>query len=159
MFAQATGQGPFRIYPSAADAFYAKVAGIRIDFKRGKNGEVASLVLHQGGHDTPAPRLDAEAIEQSSGHKVVHLDAITLQQYVGRYQLVPGAVFDITLSGDQLKAQLTGQPALPVYPSAKDEFYYTVVDAQLSFKRDADGKVDALVLHQNGADSSAKRIP
>jgi hypothetical protein len=34
-----------------------------------------------------------------------------------------------------------------------------VVDAQLSFKRDKQGKIDALVLHQNGADQRAKRLP
>jgi D-alanyl-D-alanine-carboxypeptidase/D-alanyl-D-alanine-endopeptidase len=158
LLTQATGQGILPIYPSATDAFFARISDIRIDFKRNKNGEVTSLVLHQNGHDTSAPRLDAEAIERSSGHKVVHVDPATLRQYPGRYQLAPGKVFDITLRHDQLSAQLSGQPAFPVYPSAKDEFYYTVVDAQLSFMRGADGKVDALVLHQNGTDRTAKRV-
>lgn len=159
LLAQATGQGPFPIYASGRDAFFAKVTEIRIEFRRGKNGKVASLVLHQSGHDTPAPRLDAEAVEASSGHRVVHLDDATLQQYVGRYRLTSSATFDIMLQHGQLFAQLTGQPSFPVYPSAKDEFYYTVVDAQLSFKRDRQGKVDALVLHQNGADRRAPRLP
>jgi hypothetical protein len=159
LLAQATGQGPFPIFPSAADKFFAKVTDIRIDFKRGDQRKVDSLVLHQNGHDMPAPRLDATAASSTGGHHAIHLDAATLKQYVGRYQLAPGAVFDITLHDDQLSAQLTGQPAVPVYPSAKDEFYYTVVDAQLSFKRGTDGKVDALVLHQNGADQRAKRLP
>ncbi|MGH8216803.1 MAG: serine hydrolase [Rhodanobacteraceae bacterium] len=159
LFAQATGQGSFPIFPSAADAFFARVAGIRIDFKRGKNGKVASLVLHQNGHDSPAHKLDAEAIEQSPPQMSVHLNATVLQQYVGRYMLAPSMIVDITLKHGQLMAQLTGQPSYPVYPSAKDEFYYTVVDAQLRFKRGADGKVDALVLHQNGANQMAKRLP
>lgn len=159
LLAQATGQGAFPIFPSASDKFFAKVAGIRIDFQRGKDGKVTTLVLHQNGHASPARRLDAAAIETTSGHQRVELDAATLQQYVGHYQLAPGVVFDITLENGQLKAQLTGQPALPVYPSAKDEFYYTVVDAQLSFKRGTDGKVDALVLHQNGAAQRAARLP
>ncbi|HET7561152.1 MAG TPA: DUF3471 domain-containing protein, partial [Rhodanobacteraceae bacterium] len=110
-------------------------------------------------HASPARRLDAAAIETTSGHQRVELDAATLQQYVGHYQLAPGVVFDITLKGDQLQAQLTGQPAFQVYASARDEFYYTVVDAQLSFKRGTDGKVDALVLHQNGAAQRAARLP
>jgi len=132
---------------------------MQIDFRHGKNGKVASLMLHQNGHDILAPKLDAEGIKKSSGHKVMHLDAAMLQQYVGRYGLAPGMVFDITLLGDQLSAQLTGQPAFSVYPGAKDEFYYTVVDAQLSFERDKRGKIDALVLHQNGANRTAKLLP
>lgn len=157
--ARATGQGAFPIFPSATDAFFARVAGIRIDFERGKDSKVSSLVLHQGGHSTPAPRLDAAAIEKASGHRNFHLDAAILKQYVGHYQLAPGVVFDITLENGQLKVQLTGQPAFPVYPSARDEFYYTVVDARLSFTRNADGKVDAVILHQNGADKRAPRLP
>lgn len=157
--ARATRQGAFPVFPSVTDAFFARVAGIRIDFKRDKGGKVTSLVLHQNGHASPAPRLDTAAIEKASGHRGIHLDAATLQQYVGRYQLAPGMVFDITLENGQLKVQLTGQPAFPVYPSASDEFYYTVVDAQLSFKRDARGKVDAVLLHQNGADKRASRLP
>jgi CubicO group peptidase (beta-lactamase class C family) len=159
LLAQATGQGAFPIFPDATDKFFAKITDIRIDFKRDGKGKVESLVLHQNGHDMPAPKLDAAESAELGGHKTVRLDTATLKQYVGRYQLAPGAVFDITLDHGQLKAQLTGQPAAPVYPSAKDEFYYTVVDARLSFKRGADGKVDALVLHQNGTDRAAKRIP
>ena len=159
LLAQATGQGAFPIFPSAKDKFFAKLTDIRIDFKRGGSGKVSSLVLHQNGHDVPAPKLDAAEAARTGGHRAIQLDAATLRQYVGRYQLAPGVIFDITLQGPQLLAQLTGQPALPIYPSAKDEFYYTTVDAQLSFKRDKQGKVDALILHQNGADQRAERLP
>lgn len=159
LLAQATGQGAFPIFPSATDRFFAKITDIHIAFERGGDGKVRSLVLRQNGHDAPAPKLDAAAAAKVGGHHAIQLDAATLRQYVGRYQLAPGVVFDITLKGSQLSAQLTGQPAIPVYPSAKDEFYYTVVDAQLSFKRGKDGKVDALVLHQNGADQTARRVP
>lgn len=159
LLAQATGQGAFPVFPSAPDKFFAKITDIRIDFKRDAKGEVGSLVLHQNGHDVPAPKLGAAAAATAGGHHAVQLDTATLRQYVGRYQLAQGVIFDITLHGLQLEAQLTGQPAIPVFPSAKDEFYYTVVDARLSFKRDKQGKVDALVLHQNGADQTAERIP
>lgn len=158
LLAQATGQGAFPIFASAADRFFARIADIRIDFQRDRQGKVASLVLHQNGHDRSARRMDAAAIEKASGQRVIKLDKATLSQYVGRYQLAPGAVFDISLEGSQLMARLTGQPAFPVYASARDEFHYTVVDAQLSFKRGADGKVDALVLHQNGADRRAPKL-
>ena len=58
----------------------------------------------------------------------------------------------------QLNAQLTGQPALPVYADKPDHFFYKVVDAQLDFERDAAGKVTALTLHQNGRDLKAPQI-
>ncbi len=158
LYAQATGQDAFPIFPSAENAFFAKVADIRIDFQLGKDGQTESLELHQGGHTSAARKLDKNAIKSSVGLKAINIDMATLEHYVGRYQLAPNVIFDISLDKDQLMAQLSGQPSFPIYPSAEDEFFYTVVDAQLSFKRDLKGAVNALVLHQNGADQVAKRI-
>jgi hypothetical protein len=56
-----------------------------------------------------------------------------------------------------LVARLTGQQFLPIFASAKDEFFYKLVDAQLSFHRGADGKITGLTLHQNGRDLPASR--
>jgi hypothetical protein len=68
------------------------------------------------------------------------------------------AVFDVAVKNDHLDAQLTGQPAFPIFASAKDKFFYKIVDAQLDFERDTGGKVVAVVLHQNGRDMRAPRI-
>ena len=51
--------------------------------------------------------------------------------------------------------QLTGQQAYEVFASARDRFYYRVVNAQLDFERDARGQVIDLVLHQNGQNIKA----
>jgi len=90
--------------------------------------------------------------------KVIDLAPTILDDYVGQYQLGPGAIFDITRGGKRLMAQLTGQAALTIYAEKKDAFYYRAVDAQISFVRDDEGTVTSLVLHQNGRDQSAKRI-
>ncbi len=39
----------------------------------------------------------------------------------------------------------------------RDKFFLKVVDAQLSFQRQADGKISGLVLHQNGRDMPGLR--
>ncbi|CAM5251075.1 DUF3471 domain-containing protein [Rhodanobacter lindaniclasticus] len=157
LFAQATGQGAFPLFASAPDAFFAKVAPITIDFERAADGKVGALTLHQGGHDQHAPRT--EGATAADGTRSVALDPALLRDYVGRYTLGNGAQFAVTVEHGQLFAQLTGQAAYPVYAKAKDRFFYTVVDAQLDFERDAAGKVVALVLHQNGNDLRAPRQP
>ncbi|MGE3525809.1 MAG: serine hydrolase [Gemmatimonadales bacterium] len=53
---QATGQGAFRLYPSARDEFFLKVVDARISFTRDEAGQVNGLILHQGGADQRAPR-------------------------------------------------------------------------------------------------------
>lgn len=77
--------------------------------------------------------------------------------YVGRYEITPQAVFVITRDGDQLFAKLADQPAVEVYPESETEFFYTIVDAQLTFVKDKAGAVTHLVLHQNGLDQTAKK--
>ena len=64
----------------------------------------------------------------------------------------------VTRNGAQLSAQLTGQPAFPVYPRSRTEFFYKVVNAQLTFIPDAAGRAASVALHQNGQTLSLPRI-
>jgi hypothetical protein len=58
----------------------------------------------------------------------------------------------ITRDGAHLFAQLTGQPKAEIFPLSATEFFYTIVDAQITFERDGQGKATAAVLHQMGRD-------
>jgi hypothetical protein len=80
-----------------------------------------------------------------------------LRRYVGEYELTPALIFDVQLEGERLTVQLTGQSRLPVYAESETKFFYTVVDAQITFEVDERGEVAALVLHQNGMDQRARR--
>jgi D-alanyl-D-alanine-carboxypeptidase/D-alanyl-D-alanine-endopeptidase len=155
LYAQATGQAAFPIFPSAPNEFFARIAGISMSFRRDPAGAIDGLVLHQNG-DRTAPKLNVP--EPSQGSKPIAFDAATFGDYVGQYQFDFGAALDVVLKSDHLEAQLTGQAAFPIFPNAKDKFFYTVVDAQLDFERDAGEKVVAVVLHQNGRDLRAPRI-
>ena len=153
LFARPTGQGAFPIFPSAPNEFFAKVSGMSISFTRDPMGVVNGLVLHQNG-DRAAPKLKASELPPEL--QEIALDAAALGNYVGKYRFDFG-ILDVALKGDHLEAQLTGQPAFPIFASAKDRFFYKIVDAQLDFERDAGGKVVAVVLHQNGRDMRAPR--
>ncbi len=155
LFARATGQDAFPIFASATNEFFARVAGISISFTRNPNGAVTGLVLHQSG-DRVAPKLSASELPPEM--RKIALDAAALGDYVGKYQFDFGATFDVTLKGEHLEAQLTGQSAFPILPSARDRFFYKIVDAQLDFERDAGGQIVAVVLHQNGRDMRAPRM-
>lgn len=89
----------------------------------------------------------------------VAMPADSLDTYVGEYRLAPTFVISIRKDGGALVAQATGQGANPIFPSARDEFFLRVVDAQLSFVRDSTGRVASLILHQGGRDQPAPRIP
>ena len=80
-----------------------------------------------------------------------------LQQYVGTYELKPGVVVTMTLEGDQLMTQITGQPKFPLFAETETRFFLKVVDAQVEFVKNAQGAVTHLVIHQGGADTKALR--
>ena len=71
---------------------------------------------------------------------------------------MPAIVITITRQQAKLFAQLTGQPAIEVFASGERDFFYKVVNAQLTFEVDGQGRAIAVVLHQFGRDSRAPRI-
>lgn len=128
-----------------------------------KSGKVSPAALtaamtnaKNGGHDEIVKLLkDAGAKEQP---EAVHVPIETLDEYAGRYELAPGFQFTIRRDGEKLMAQLTGQPEFEVYAETQERFFYTVVEANITFERDDEGKVNQVVLRQAGRTMPAKRV-
>ena len=154
LFIQATNQPRLALKALAADHYAVEGVTAEISFERDAAGKVAALVLHQNGMNQRAPHLPPGA--GPTAPKEVALTVAQLADYVGEFKLGP-AKFTVKVEADRLLVQLTGQAFYPVFASARDEFFYKVVNAQLSFVRGADGKVEALILHQNGRDQRAER--
>lgn len=89
-------------------------------------------------------------------HKEVKVDPKLFDSYVGTYQMIPVAIV-ITREGDHLFLQVTGQPKFEIYPEGDRDFFLKVVDAQITFVTDDQGRATELVLHQGGRDQHAKR--
>ena len=145
---QATGQGPLALDHDEGDVFIFEPADITLDFNREADGSVPSIDYTQAGRSMTIPRVD----DSFGIQRIVQIDIDpdTLDDYVGDYQLAPGAVFKIFRRENQLFAQLTGQSAFPVFPYEADKFFYKVVDARLTFVRRANGAIESLILDQGG---------
>ena len=57
LFAQATGQPKFELYPESGTKFFARVADIQVTFVKNEKGEVTQLIAHQEGTDTAAKKI------------------------------------------------------------------------------------------------------
>jgi hypothetical protein len=97
-------------------------------------------------------------VEPIKEHKEVTIETKLFDNYVGSYQLAPNAIMAISRDGDRLFGQLTGQPKAELFPEGERKFFLKVVDAQITFDTDAQGKATQLTLHQNGMDMPAKRL-
>jgi hypothetical protein len=85
------------------------------------------------------------------------VDAKILAQYAGTYALAPNFDLVVTVENGQLMTQATGQGKIPLFAESETKFFPVVIDAEIDFVKDADGKVTHLVLHQNGHDMKAPR--
>ena len=154
--AQLTGQPSAEIFAETEKDFFYKVVDAQLTFETDAQGKAVALVLHQNGVNQRAPRIEGEPVAP----KEVTLDAAVLEGYVGRYDLAPGLIFTITRQDNHLFAQLTGQPSLEVFASAPREFFYKVVNAQVTFEvaadRRATGKTTACLGSSSGKSSSLR---
>jgi len=87
----------------------------------------------------------------------VAVDRAVLERLVGEYELTPAIVLAVTLQGDALWVQPTGQPRARLWASAPDRYFLREVDAQLVFELGAEGPATAATLLQNGATRKAPR--
>lgn len=90
--------------------------------------------------------------------KEISLDASVLKQYVGEYQFAPTFIITVSLEGNQLKAQATGQPQFDVFAEKENVFFLKVVEAKIEFVKDANGAVTEMILYQNGQQPRGKKI-
>ena len=130
------------------------------DPKAGVGVVVLSNTSTQAGVDDIALHLIAGTplLPPRVEHHEIAVDPAALKGVVGRYQLTPQAVVEMTLEGGQLYTQITGQPRFPVFMEAPHRGFLKVVEATIDFEVDASGRATAVVIHQNGRDTRAPRI-
>lgn len=139
---QMSGQGKIPLFAESETMFFPKVVNAEIEFGADDKGRY--LILHQNGRDMKAPRT-SDAVGEK---KEISLSPMILAAYVGTYELQPGFDLVVTLEGNQLITQATGQGKLPIFPQSETKFFPKAIDAEIEFFKDATGSVTSLVLHQ-----------
>ncbi len=153
LFPQLSGQGKLPVFAKSETVFFPKVVDAEIEFGKDEKGAVAYVVLHQGGRDQKAPRTSDKVVER----KEIAVPPKILTQYAGTYEIRPGFDLVITLEGDQLISQATGQGKMPLFAESETRFFPKVIDAEIEFFKDDKGAVTHLVLHQGAAEIKAPR--
>ncbi|MBZ5695234.1 MAG: serine hydrolase [Acidobacteriia bacterium] len=156
LMAQLTGQPKVELFAEGERDYFVKVVDVQISFMTGTDGHATEIVVHQNGRDTHSKRIGDAAPPKE--HKEVTVDPKLFDGYVGRYQFAPNVVLAVTRDGTHLFAQLTGQANFEIFPEGERDYFYKVVDAQITFVTDGSGRATELILHQNGFDQHAKRV-
>jgi hypothetical protein len=89
--------------------------------------------------------------------EAIKIDPESLKSFVGNYLLAPGFGLKIELEGDHLAATLTGQPRIDLYPESEVKFFSTQMPIEVTFVKNASGKVDELATRLFGRDWKGTR--
>lgn len=89
---------------------------------------------------------------------VAKVNTENYKDYVGRYLLDRDVYIDIFTKDNKLFTQVTGQGPIEILPEAKDMYFNNQIEFEIVFNRDKNNKVSELVLLQNGAKISSKKI-
>lgn len=126
----------------------AKLQGER---EPSRNGNTA-------GPEVPVGERSTKLAEQAVPRIAIPFDPRRFDEFAGYYEQHPGILFRIYREDGRYLSQITGQGPVEIYPESETKFFATVVQAQISFVRDAAGRVTELILHQNGLDMPWKRV-
>ncbi len=87
----------------------------------------------------------------------IALPVASLTPYVGVYRMAPGLDLTVTLRDGGLWVRSTGGATVRLWAESATDFFIKEIDAQLTFTRDASGRVNGVVLHQYGRDRTASK--
>lgn len=88
----------------------------------------------------------------------IAVDPKLLATYIGRYELTPDFSITITQKQDRLYLQATGQATVELFAETPTQFFLTVVEAKITFIKDAQGQINRLILDQNGQQLPGQKI-
>lgn len=143
------------MFPNAANPYDSLGEAYLADNQK----ELALVNYKKAVELNPANANAVQIVNRLEG-KEVKVNAAGFDAYVGDYELAPTFVLTITKEGEKLFGQATGpgQGKLQLEPVSETQFVVPSVKAQISFEKDAAGKVVALILVQNERTTKGKKI-
>jgi len=117
--------------------------------------QLAMQLIHKAaGLETKAER------DETSDHDSndLAIDGKLRSRLVGRYQLAPNFIFTVSDKKGHLMVGITNQSTQEVFPDSPSRWSYRGIDATLEFKLTKTGRAKSLILHQDGAKQTARRM-
>jgi hypothetical protein len=142
----------FEIFPKSENEFFDKDTDFQVAFTDGEKGPAKKALYRFWG----MLLIDAPRIEEPVA---IHLAPAILDAYVGKYDYGQRqAIMTVSREGNQLYAQIKGQPKLEIFPRSETVFFLKAVPAQITFVKDAHGKVTRGIHEQGGRRLDVPRV-
>ena len=148
---QRSGRPPMRLKAFSQNGFYLPEGFDWFEFSLDGKGKAGSVTQYGDGREMKQPRIGDAPAERSA----VKIASAVYDKRVGRYQLAPGFILELTRDGDRYYAQATGQGKLEIFAQDENVFFARAIEAEVRFDG---GDSSYLVLHQNGQQIRAPRL-
>jgi CubicO group peptidase (beta-lactamase class C family) len=154
LFSQRSGGPKLKIKQFAQDKFFFDDYFTILTFSRDASGNITSIAADDRGAITNYRK----SLKPVPSHVEIKLQPDILSKYCGEYSIAPGFVILVTLEGEHIFTQATGQSKVEIFPESETKFFLKVVDAQLEFVKDESGNFNKMILHQGGRDIEGKKV-
>jgi CubicO group peptidase (beta-lactamase class C family) len=127
-----------------------------------RHPDKGNVIVALSNFDSPYSRMVRPAQRFLAGEKItkpkvftsIEIDAAILKDYTGTYELTvtKTTTFKFKASKGKLVMEVPNQPKYELTPFQKDGFYLDGLDVDLTFTRDASGKVTGFDYYQRGVE-------
>ncbi len=145
---------PFDIFPLSEKRFMFENEFIEYIFSKSEDGN-RTVVFSTESQDFKGKETNKTMPKPRSEMK---LSNEILKQYIGTYQLAPNFNVEVTVEGNQIFAQATGQGKFEIFAENETTFFAKVTALKIVFNENTSGKVESFTLYQGGQETIAKKI-
>jgi virulence-associated protein VagC len=145
LFVEPTGKPKEKLNKVDENRYAIASIGGEINFEYVKNRDEVQVNMYGQMFHAPKHPL----FTQNPDLKEIELDKDVVQKIIGEYKMSEKTTVKIEAKDDGIFAQLSGQPAVQIYPFDMNKFFYKVVPAYIEFIQE-NSKTKFLLLHQSG---------
>ncbi len=143
----------FDIFPLSENRFMFADGNIEYKFSKSDDGKKQAIFITDS--ENIGKHIDKAMPE---ARKEITLSNDILSQYVGKYQLAPNFNVVITVKGNEIYAQATGQGQFQLFAENETTFFAKVAALKVVFNKNASGKVESFTLYQGEEETIASKI-
>ncbi|WP_407557792.1 serine hydrolase [Winogradskyella sp. 4-2091] len=143
----------FEIFPLSENHFMFEEGNIEYKFSKTANGKRQAIFI------TDKENIGIEIDKaMPKARKEISLSNDLLKKYIGKYELAPNFVVEITVEDSQIFGQATGQGKFELFAEDETTFFAKVSALKVKFNKTEKDDIESFTLYQGGQESVAKKI-
>lgn len=143
----------FEIFPLSENRFMFEEGNIEYKFSKTTDGKRQAIFITDT--ENIGKQVDKKMPE---ARKEITLSNDILKQYAGIYELAPNFNVEVTVDGNQIFGQATGQGKFEIFAENETTFFAKVTPLKVKFSKNDSGEVESFTLYQGGAETVAKKV-